>query len=126
VWAHIGAFFAERLAVLEAAGIARDRIVLDPGMGFFLSARPEVSTHVLARLGELKRSFGLSVLVSVSRKSFLRAICGRSGPTELGAATLTAELFAAQQGVDYIRTHDVTALADGLQVTAALRDAAGP
>jgi dihydropteroate synthase type 2 len=82
-----------------------------------------VSLHVLSRLGELKRAIGLPVLVSVSRKSFLRAVVARSA-AELGPATLAAELFAAAQGADCIRTHDVAALADGLQITAALRAAA--
>jgi dihydropteroate synthase type 2 len=125
VWDRIGGFFTERIAALERAGIARGRIIIDPGMGFFLSSRPEASLHVLARLGELKRIFGLPVLVSVSRKSFLRAITGRSLSSELGAATLAAELFAAEQGADYIRTHDAGALADGLRITDALRGGAG-
>jgi len=64
------------------------------------------------------------VLVSVSRKSFLRAITGRATAGELGAATLAAELYAAEHGADYIRTHDPSALADALRVMAALRDAA--
>ena len=126
VWDRIAAFFAERVAALEQAGVARGRIVIDPGMGFFLSSRPEASLSVLSRLGELKRMFGLPVLVSVSRKSFLRAVAGHSSAAELGAATLAAELYAAEQGADYIRTHDTEALVDGLRVTAALRAAARP
>ncbi len=124
VWQRIGSFFSQRIAALEAAGVAHERIVVDPGMGFFLSSRPDASLHVLARLGELKRHFGLPVLVSVSRKSFLRALARRSTAAELGAATLAAELYAAEQGADYIRTHDPGALADGLSIAAALRAAA--
>ena len=123
VWDRIGGFFRERIAALERAGVARGRIVIDPGMGFFLSSRPEASLHVLARLGELKRTFGLPVLVSVSKKSFLRAVTGRATAGELGAATLAAELFAAKHGADYIRTHNPGALADALRVVGALRDA---
>ncbi len=122
VWDRIGSFFRQRIAALERAGIARERIVIDPGMGFFLSSRPDASLHVLARLGDLKRAFGLPVLVSVSRKSFLRAVTGRATAGELGAATLAAELYAADHGADYIRTHDPGALADALRVMAALRD----
>jgi dihydropteroate synthase type 2 len=55
------------------------------------------------------------VLVSPSRKSFLRAITGRS-VAETGPATLAAELYAAWEGVDYVRTHDVRALHDALTV----------
>lgn len=121
VGGRICAFFSERVAALERAGIARERLILDPGMGFFLSSRPEASLRVLAGLDRLKRAFGLPVLVSVSRKSFLRALTGRSSAAEVGPATLAAELYAAEQGADYIRTHDPGALADALRVTAALR-----
>jgi dihydropteroate synthase type 2 len=125
VWQRIEAFFAERVARLEAAGIARERLVLDPGMGLFLSTRPEASLHVLARLPRLKQAFGLPVMVSVSRKSFLAPITGRQAPAERGAASLAAELYAAARGAaDYIRTHDPAALADALAVTAALEAAA--
>jgi dihydropteroate synthase type 2 len=123
VEAHIDAFFAARIAALEKAGIDRSRLILDPGMGFFLSSRPEASLRVLAGLDRLKRRFGLPLLVSVSRKSFLRALTGRAA-AELGPATLAAELFAAAQGADYIRTHDPGALRDGLRIAAALQAAA--
>jgi dihydropteroate synthase type 2 len=123
VWHRIQEFFAARLAALERAGVARDRLILDPGMGLFLSSRPEASLRVLAGLGRLKRAFGLPVLVSVSRKSFLRALTGRAA-AELGAATLAAELYAAAAGADFIRTHDPGALADGLTVMRAVRAAA--
>ncbi len=121
IWDRIHAFFAARVAALERSGVASDRLILDPGMGFFLSSRPEASLRVLAGLDRLKRDFGLPVLVSVSRKSFLRAITGHTAAVELGAATLAAELYAAEAGADYIRTHDPAALRDGLRITAALR-----
>jgi dihydropteroate synthase type 2 len=108
-------FFEGRVAALERAGIARDRLVLDPGMGLFLGNRAEASFTVLRRLPELKQAFGLPILVSVSRKSFLRKVTGRTA-AEAGPATLAAELFAVFQGADYIRTHDPAALADGLAV----------
>ena len=120
VWRRIEGFFAERVARLAAAGIARERLILDPGMGFFLSTRADASLHVLTRLDRLKRMFGLPVMVSVSRKSFLAAITGREAPGERGAASLAAELYAAAHGADYIRTHDPGALRDGLRVMAAL------
>ncbi|MEQ9366269.1 MAG: dihydropteroate synthase [Leptospirales bacterium] len=119
---EIGEFFEERVNHLTAAGIARDRLILDPGMGFFLGPRPEASLNVLRGIGLLKRRFGLPVLISVSRKSFLGALTNR--PTDKrGAATLAAELFAARQGADYIRTHDPAALRDGLTIDTALRGA---
>lgn len=61
----------------------------------------------------------LNVLVSPSRKSFLRTITGKDTP-HAGAATLAAEIFAARQGADYIRTHDVAAIRDALAVLGAL------
>lgn len=121
LWRRIKAFFTERIAILEHAGIARERLILDPGMGLFLSKRPEASVYVLARVGQLKELFGLPVMISVSRKSFLGAITGREAPGARGPATLAAELFAATLGADYIRTHDPAALRDALTVTAALR-----
>jgi dihydropteroate synthase type 2 len=126
VWRRIEAFFAERVPRLERAGIARERLILDPGMGFFLSSRPEASLRVLAGLGRLKQGFGLPVLVSVSRKSFLAALTGHDAPAKLGPASLAAELFAAVQGADFIRTHDPAALRDGLRVAEALAGAADP
>jgi dihydropteroate synthase len=116
---HIIGFFQTRLAALEKAGIGRNRIILDPGMGFFLSPDPETSFRVLADLPRLKASLGLPILISVSRKSFLRAVTGRSA-AEAGPATLASELFAAEHGADYIRTHAPGALRDALIVRAAL------
>ena len=110
-------YFEARLDALAAAGVARGRLVLDPGMGFFLGPRPETSFEVLARVGEIEARFGLPVFISVSRKSFLRAVTGRA-PGEAGAATLAAELLAVQQGARLIRTHEPRPLADALAVAA--------
>ena len=115
VFDRILRFFEDRIAALEKAGVARDRLVLDPGMGFFLGSQPEASFTILRRLPDLKRTFALPVLISVSRKSFLRTLTGRAA-AEAGPATLAAELFAVCQGADYIRTHDPAALADGLAI----------
>lgn len=112
-------FFETRVAELIKAGIARDRLILDPGMGFFLGANPRASLTILKKLPALKLAFGLPILVSVSRKSFLRKITSRVAQ-QTGAATLAAELFAVRQGADYIRTHDPAALKDALAVEKAL------
>jgi dihydropteroate synthase type 2 len=116
---RIRRFFDVRLAALIGAGVARDRLILDPGMGFFLGTDPETSFAVLRALPVLKSEFGLPLLVSVSRKSFLRKITGRAA-AEAGPASLTAELFAARNGADFIRTHDPRALKDALAVWAVL------
>lgn len=124
IWPRIEDFFATRIAALEAAGIARRRLILDPGMGFFLGSEADASLRVLANLDRLMRMFALPVLVSVSRKSFLGTVTGRHDPARRGAATLAAELYAAAKGANFIRTHDPAALRDGLLVAAALRRAA--
>lgn len=111
-------FFEKRISALEKAGIARERLILDPGMGFFLSSNPETSLTVLRNLSKLKKAFGLKVLVGVSRKSFLRKITKKESAA--GAATLAAELFAVENGADYIRTHDTAALSDALAVRRAV------
>jgi dihydropteroate synthase type 2 len=122
-WQRVGDFFAEGIPRLEQAGIARERLILDPGMGLFLSSRPEASLRVLRGLPELKQAFGLPILVSVSRKSFLARLTGHDDPADLGAATLAAELYAARHGADLIRTHDPAALREALIVLEALEGA---
>jgi len=112
---RLHAFFDQRLGALERAGVARARLVIDPGMGFFLGTDPEVSLTVLRRLGELKARYRLPVLVSVSRKSFIRNLA-KVDIAKAGPATLAAELYASVQGADYLRTHDVRALAHALSV----------
>jgi dihydropteroate synthase type 2 len=108
-------FFEARLNALVAAGIAAERLILDPGMGFFLSTDPQASFTVLEKLPELAAAFGLPLLVSVSRKSFLAAL----GPEDKSAAV---ELFAVAQGAHFIRTHDPGALRDGLKVLETLEE----
>ena len=117
-------FFARRLDALRAAGIGSDRLIIDPGLGYFLGGTPGPSLAVLAGIRELKETFGIPVLVSPSRKSFLRAITGRD-VAQSGPATLAAEIFAAWQGADYIRTHDVAAARDALAFLSAISSEAG-
>lgn len=116
------AFFEKRLAALAKAGVGSDRLILDPGMGFFVGSDPENSLTLLRRLPDLKARFGLPLLVSVSRKSFLRKITGQSDPLGLSvlAAGLAAELYAILQGADYLRTHAPGALAAALKIRARL------
>jgi dihydropteroate synthase type 2 len=124
VWDGTLRFFTRRLAALQAAGIGRDRLVIDPGLGYFLGSTPGPSLAALAGIRELKDAFGVPVLVSPSRKSFLRALTGRD-VARSGPVTLAAEIFAAWQGADYIRTHDVAAARDALAFLAAIAREAG-
>jgi dihydropteroate synthase type 2 len=124
VWDGIRRFFTRRLAALQAAGIGRDRLIIDPGLGYFLGSTPGPSLAALAGIRELKDTFGVPVLVSPSRKSFLRSLTGRE-TAQSGPATLAAEVFAAWQGADIIRTHDVAAARDALTVLGAITRQAG-
>jgi dihydropteroate synthase type 2 len=125
VIASIEEFFARARDRFAAAGIDEFRLILDPGLGFFLGGNPACSFRVLRVLSALRASAGAALLVSASRKSFLQRAIGR-GPGETGAATIAAETFAALAGADYIRTHDVRALSDALTVLDAIGMEAGP
>lgn len=118
-------FFAARLDSLDRRGLSRDRIILDPGMGYFLGSMPGPSLAMLRELGALRDRFARPLLISVSRKSFVRRLTGR-GPSESGPGSLAGELFAISRGVEYVRTHDVKALRDALTVLRAIAaDSAG-
>lgn len=119
IFDRVTAFFDARIRSLTDAGISPDRLILDPGMGQFVGTDPENSLILLRRLPELKARYGLPVLVSVSRKGFLRKLANRPAG-EAGAASLAAELFAQAQGADYIRTHAPGPLRDGLKISKAL------
>lgn len=119
IFDRVTRFFDARIAGLEKAGIKRDRLILDPGMGQFVGSDPENSLILLRRVPELRARYGLPLLVSVSRKGFLRKLAGQS-VERAGAATLAAELFAQGQGADYIRTHAPGPLRDGVKVLKAI------
>ena len=119
VLASIDYFFETRLKELVRSGIGEDRLIVDPGMGFFLGSNPKASIAVLQRIPELRARFGRPIFISVSRKSFLRAITGQA-VDRIGPATLAAELHAAREGADYVRTHDVAALRDALEISRSL------
>lgn len=101
----IKAFLSARKQAAMDAGIAEEKIILDPGMGHFLSSDPKYSFEVLSRLTELK-DLGSSIYVSPSRKSFLAGPEGLS-PDQRLDGTVAASKIAVQNGATYIRTHDV-------------------
>lgn len=118
-------FFRARIGELAQAGIDSRRLIIDPGMGMFLGRRAAASVAVLRALPQI-RALALPVCICTSRKSFLDALAGRQSPVsaaERGAVTLASELFAAIAGADFIRTHDVAALRDALNVWQALTGA---
>jgi dihydropteroate synthase len=112
-------FFDERIGELERDGVDRSRVVVDPGMGFFLGSGPEPSIAVLRAIPMLRERYGLPVLVSVSRKSFLRRLTGVSVDA-MAPATLAAELAAVSQGVEWLRTHDPASLRMAMTVQRAI------
>ena len=110
VVAEVCQFFSRRLDELEAVGIARERIVLDPGIGFGKSA--EHNLELLSQIAKF-HSLGRPVLVGHSRKRFLKKILGRE-VEERNAGTLGVSLALAAQGTDILRVHDVRATHDAL------------
>ncbi len=119
IMADIHAFFARSLAIADEAGIARDRIVLDPGIGF--GKTPEQSLVVLARFAELK-SFGLPLMIGASRKRFINKISPAPPDQRLGGS-IAAHLAAVEGGAVIVRTHDVAETVQALRVAAAIRSA---
>jgi dihydropteroate synthase len=109
-------FLAGRAAGCVAAGIARDRIVVDPGFGFGKTVAHNLA--LLARLGEIA-ALGFPVLAGWSRKSSLGRITGRPAADRL-AASVAAAMLAVQRGARIVRVHDVAATRDALAVLAAV------
>jgi dihydropteroate synthase len=112
------AFFARSLKIAEAAGIARDHIVLDPGIGF--GKTHEQSMTALARLDEL-RVFDLPLLVGASRKRFIDSVTPSPPQQRLGGS-LAAHLIAAQRGAQIIRAHDVAETVQALRIATAIEE----
>jgi dihydropteroate synthase len=116
IMADVTRYLERTLAIAAEAGIGRDRIALDPGVGFGKNA--EQSMTVLARLGELK-SFGCALLVGASRKRFISSVVASEPHQRLGG-TLAAHLVAARNGATIIRAHDVAETVQALRVNAAI------
>jgi dihydropteroate synthase len=117
--ADVIAFFARSLEIAERAGIAREKIVLDPGIGF--GKTPEQSIVCIARLAEFKR-FGLPLLVGASRKRFINAVTPSASDERLGGS-IASHLEAVSNGAAIIRAHDVTETVQALRVAAAIEAA---
>jgi len=99
----VKAFLAERIDAAVAAGIAQERIWIDPGIGFGKTAAHNV--QLLRRLGEL-RNLGRLVVVGASRKSFIGRLTGREVTDRIGG-TIAANVLALARGADVLRVHDV-------------------
>jgi dihydropteroate synthase len=110
-------FLGERIAAAERAGVARNRIVVDPGFGFGKTV--EHNLALLRALGEF-RSLGVALMAGLSRKAMLGKLAGRE-PRERVAASVAAALLAVQNGAQIVRVHDVAATRDALAVWNAVK-----
>jgi dihydropteroate synthase len=113
VVAEVAHFLRQRRLALNAQGVASERIVLDPGIGFGKTV--EHNLTLLRRQRELL-GLGAPLLVGWSRKSALGRLIGRDGPGQRQAASVAAALAAVQRGARIVRVHDVQATVDALAV----------
>ncbi|MBI2992651.1 MAG: dihydropteroate synthase [Gammaproteobacteria bacterium] len=113
-------FLLRRVDAALAAGVARDRIIIDPGIGFGKSRR-----HNLVLMAHLPRftDTGLPVLLGASRKRFMGSICAEQQSDELVGATCAATVLGVLAGVRILRVHDVKANRQAMQVAWAIKEA---
>ncbi|UHQ24578.1 dihydropteroate synthase [Lysobacter sp. 5GHs7-4] len=113
VVAQVHRFLAERIFAAEMAGIAKKRIVIDPGFGF-----GKTLAHNLTLLAQLERctDLGVPVLAGLSRKKSIGELTGREAARERVHGSVAAHLIAAQRGARLLRVHDVAATVDALKV----------
>ena len=119
--AELFRFFSTKLGEIEASGFQRDRVILDPGIGF--GKRVRDSTAAIRRLGEL-RAFGSPILLGASRKSFLGKLLGLEVNDRL-EASLASAVLAFAGGANILRVHDVSQTRKALDAAAAIRSANG-
>ena len=113
VVAEVHRFLAERIFSAEMSGIAKKKIVIDPGFGF-----GKTTAHNLALLARLERfaDLGVPVLVGLSRKRTIGELTGRNDPHDRVHGSVAAHVIAAQRGARILRVHDVAATVDALKV----------
>jgi dihydropteroate synthase len=116
VVSDVKAFLEERAAFAVATGIAEERIVVDPGIGFGKTGAHNL--ELLRRLNELTE-LGFPLMIGTSRKSFLGRLTGRTEPADRLAATVASCVMAYERGASVFRVHDVAPVHDALAVAAA-------
>ena len=118
VVAEVSEFLCARIAAAELAGIARQRIVIDPGFGF-----GKTLAHNVALLRELTKltALGVPILAGLSRKSMLGALTGQEVTQRL-PGSIAAALIAVQRGANIVRVHDVRATVDALKIWNAINE----
>ncbi len=115
VFADVNRFFIEHIARCEAAGITKDKLLLDPGFGFGKNLTHNYA--LLARLSELHH-YGLPLLVGMSRKVMIGQLLN-VGPSERLSGSLACAVIAAMQGAQIIRVHDVKETVEAMRVVEA-------
>ena len=114
---EVAEYLGSQASLLVDAGVAPERIAIDPGIGFGKSV--EHNLELIARLDELV-ALGYPVVIGVSRKRFIGALTGIEVPAERGAGSLAAASAAVERGAQVIRAHDVAAHVQALAVVAAI------
>jgi dihydropteroate synthase len=117
--ADMNAFFSRSLDIADRAGVTRDKIVLDPGIGF--GKTPEQSITCIARIAEFKR-FKLPILIGASRKRFINSVTPSSPGQRLGGS-IASHLDAVKNGAVIVRAHDVAETVQALRVASAIEAA---
>ena len=116
VVAEVCEFLSERAELALGAGIKRERIAVDPGIGFGKTL--EHNLDLLANLGAVAE-LGFPVVIGLSRKRFLGELTGAERPEQRVAATVAANVLAFERGASVFRVHDVRATVDGLKLASA-------
>ena len=117
VIAEILAFLKERVELAAEAGIARERIVIDPGIGF--GKRTEDNLVIMKNINRFVEA-GHPVLIGASRKRFIGEVLGVDDPCDRVAGSLTCAVLAAQAGAAIVRAHDVLATVEAIRLHKAL------
>lgn len=115
----IGDFLLKRKRAASGSGVASDHIIIDPGLGHFISSDPKYSFEVIKNIHRIIELVAAPVYVSPSRKSFLAGE-ENLAPKDRLPSTIVASAIAAKNGANYIRTHDVSAVRRGIEVMQAL------
>ncbi|MGY3113737.1 dihydropteroate synthase [Pantoea eucalypti] len=121
ILSEVDTYFAQQIARCEAAGIKKERLILDPGFGF--GKNLSHNYELLAHLGDFHH-FGLPLLVGMSRKSMIGQLLN-VGPSQRLTGSLSCAVIAAMQGAQIIRAHDVKETAEAMRVVEATRRAKG-
>ena len=118
VVSEIRDFLSERIQFALGSGVAADKIMIDPGIGFGKTLQHNI--EILRRLKEFK-VLGFPLVVGTSRKAFIGKILNKDRPSDRGNGTLAAVIWTALNGANILRVHDVKQTAEALKILGALQ-----